>query len=175
MTFLLPFRLHDVILSHVHGSHGVFASVQDLVRITEIVNLASAFPVHMWMGLDWVAHITHLVLQTSWILFNAWSDFSDLSLFPWRICFFNWRRSCYFLCNHSARTACLCSNTWLARSCRVGFLERTIKVSASLQVSLGEYNVSVCSRYQHVIITTWLDTALVLLFLCGCRTLLGSH
>ena len=52
MTFLLPFRLHNVILSHVDGGHCVFARVQDLVRITEIIVLARALPVHVGVRLD---------------------------------------------------------------------------------------------------------------------------
>lgn len=126
----------------------------------------------MWVWLDWVAHIAHLiVLQTSWILFHAWSDFSHLSLFSRWICFFDGGRSCYFLCDHSAGATWLGSNSWLARRGRVDFLKRTIKVSATLQVGLGEYNVSVTSS----IVTAWFDAALVLLFLSSCRALLGSH
>ena len=52
VTFLLPFRLHNVILSHVDGSHGVFARVQDLIRIAEIIVLTRALPVHVGVGLD---------------------------------------------------------------------------------------------------------------------------
>lgn len=168
-VLLSSFRLHEVILSHIKGSHGVFALVKYLVWIEMLSHtliFSCTLPIHVGMWLYWVIYMSHhlLVLQTPWILFHAWSNFSYLSLLATWIGFLNRWRSCYFLCNHSTRAARLCSNTWFSRG-RIYLLKWAIKVSATLQIGLGEYHVIV-SRF---------DAALMLLFLCGCWTLLGSH